>query len=484
MSKTVVFLSLIVISFWVIAVPVSAQEQNQTANSQVEITTKDLGVENPGVLPTSPFYFLKEWTRGIRKTFTFNPVKKAELELQYTNERAAEIKKMEEVAPSKINAITRAAENYQKNVEQLKNRLNQLKETTQNPNVDKLLDKIVGNSLQHQQLFDELKLKFENQPELKEKLEASQEKIGEIITNLSEKFDNIEAFKERLERAIERAIENTESTSTFNGLRVIQIIDKIKEKLPAKEQQKIEEVKKTILENKVQKQEIKAEDVENMIVEVENLIAKAEKGLENAKTEIQQSVKQLLENSKTHLDEAEKSLNEGKIANAFGQATSAGAAAKNALRMINPNQEQKFVCPQYMPISPEEKEKCYKSNGQLKVEKDENGCLGTPKCVFSTEKPVCAQVITPAISPEGVCKNFPTPCEVPSGWQKVDKCPTVSVSTCEIGKEYKHTAVSPVTCKCPQGYGFETVSIGWGPCPAAGMTDCPATVLKCVPKTQ
>lgn len=467
MSKTVVFLSLIVISFGVIAVPVSAQEQNQTANSQVEITTKDLGVENPGVLPTSPFYFLKEWARGIRKTFTFNPVKKAELELQYTNERAAEIKKMEEVAPSKINAITRAAENYQKNVEQLKNRLDQLKETTQNPDVDKLLDKIVGNSLQHQQLFDELKSKFENQPELKEKLEASQEKIGEIITNLSEKFDNIEAFKERLERAIE----NTESTSTFNGLRVVQIIDKIKEKLPAEEQQKIEEVKKTILENKVQKQEIKAEDVENMIVEVENLIAKVEKGLENAKTEIQQSVKQLLEKAKTHLAEAEKALVGEKIGEAFGQATSAAVAAKNALRIINPNQEQKSVCPQYVSISPEAKEKCYKNNGQLKVEKDENGCLGTPKCVFSneqssteqkactqeakicpdgtavarkgpncefapcpastkTEKPVCIQVITPAISPEGVCNNFPTPCDVPLGWTKINAtvCPAATNS--------------------------------------------------------
>jgi len=36
----------------------------------------------------------------------------------------------------------------------------------------------------------------------------------------------------------------------------------------------------------------------------------------------------------------------------------------------------------------------------------------------------CAQVITPAISPEGECKNFSTPCDVPDDWKKTDKCET------------------------------------------------------------
>lgn len=39
-----------------------------------------------------------------------------------------------------------------------------------------------------------------------------------------------------------------------------------------------------------------------------------------------------------------------------------------------------------------------------------------------TVNSVCAQVITPAISPEGECKNFSTPCDVPSDWTKTDKC--------------------------------------------------------------
>jgi len=34
----------------------------------------------------------------------------------------------------------------------------------------------------------------------------------------------------------------------------------------------------------------------------------------------------------------------------------------------------------------------------------------------------CVQIITPALGPDGVCKEFPTPCDVPNNWKKVDKC--------------------------------------------------------------
>ncbi len=40
------------------------------------------------------------------------------------------------------------------------------------------------------------------------------------------------------------------------------------------------------------------------------------------------------------------------------------------------------------------------------------------------EKPqFCIQVITPAFDPEtGECKEFPTPCDVPEGWEKIGSC--------------------------------------------------------------
>ncbi len=62
------------------------------------------------------------------------------------------------------------------------------------------------------------------------------------------------------------------------------------------------------------------------------------------------------------------------------------------------------------------------------------------------ESPVCIQVITPAIGPDNKCKEFPTPCEVPSGWKKVDKCPVKA----------------QIAVQCQQ-YQFDT-----RPCPDSG----------------
>jgi len=53
---------------------------------------------------------------------------------------------------------------------------------------------------------------------------------------------------------------------------------------------------------------------------------------------------------------------------------------------------------------------------------------------------------------------------------------------CEINKEYEKSAVSALKCECPEGYKFVVVSQKFGPCPNKKMSDCPASILKCVNK--
>lgn len=77
------------------------------------------------------------------------------------------------------------------------------------------------------------------------------------------------------------------------------------------------------------------------------------------------------------------------------------------------------------------------------------------------------------------------PCELPEkpicqNGQCQFSSTLTSQESCKIGKEYENTAVNPVKCKCPEGYKFETLSMGWGPCPQPGMRDCPSSILKCV----
>jgi len=59
---------------------------------------------------------------------------------------------------------------------------------------------------------------------------------------------------------------------------------------------------------------------------------------------------------------------------------------------------------------------------------------------FCFAKEICIQVITPAKNPlTGECKEFPTPCDVPQGWQKVKSCKGLII-TLEPEKK-------PITCK-------------------------------------
>lgn len=250
MNKIISFLFVMVFIFAISATLVVAQEESANVSdvavedvaAEAEITTQDLGVEDPGILPTSRFYFLKNFTRGVKRVFTFNPVKKAELELNIANEQAAEIVKMKDATPERTDAIAKAAGNYQQNVDRLKTRLDALKETSQNPNVDKLMEKLTDRSIKHQQLFDELKQKFEDKPELKKNFEKMQEKMNEAIVKIPEKFDNPEVFKERMKKAIEARPDNP-----FREIRGMEMMEKIGERLPEDRRAGFEGVKDELM---------------------------------------------------------------------------------------------------------------------------------------------------------------------------------------------------------------------------------------------
>jgi len=113
-------------------------------------------VVSVGILPSNPFYFLKEWGRGIKLFFTFNQVKKVEYQLKVLDTKAEEIEKMKEADAQNLVALSDALERYQKNVERLKAHLDALREK-KNPNVDELSKKLDERLVQHTQLFTQLK---------------------------------------------------------------------------------------------------------------------------------------------------------------------------------------------------------------------------------------------------------------------------------------------------------------------------------------
>lgn len=214
----------LLVGFLVFGLAISAGAQ--TTGTVSEVTVEDLGIENPGLLPTSPFYFFKNWGRGIQRLFTFNTVSKAELELKIANEKAAEIKQILELNPNNIEALQRALDNYKENIDRLRVRLETVRETSENPNVDRLLRDLADRTIKHQELFEELK---EKQSAIKEKVESVQGDLNKTLIAPT-KIDDPEKFRERLNEAIQE-----QKDEAAKELKAIKFIDRLSKEVVSDE---------------------------------------------------------------------------------------------------------------------------------------------------------------------------------------------------------------------------------------------------------
>lgn len=273
------------------------------------ITIEELGVEETGILPSNPFYFFKRWKRDIQKTFTFDAIKKADLRFQIINEQAAEIKKLETVAPDRVESIIWTLGRYQSNADNFKDSLFNLNETAQNQKIDQLLDKILDRLIKHDIVFDEIKNKYKDNEDVQNEANDAEIKIYEIISVIPVKFESIEMFVDRLQENIETQIEISEKEQ-----KIIDILSFVEDNIDKDGQEKIKVVKEKLIKNMEEEGSVD----ENLEIEIEN--------------------------------EDGKNLNK----------------------------------------------------------RDNQG--------------VCIQIIQPAISLEGECREFPTPCDVPKDWKKINKC--------------------------------------------------------------
>jgi len=120
------------------------------------VTAQDLEVSEPTLLPDSHFYFLKNWQRGIRTFFTFGAVNKAKLKLKIASEKLLETRKLAEKAKNP-EIIKFAAENYQKEVDNIKEAVDRIKEkATESPKVGEFLDKFIKQTILHEKILEKL----------------------------------------------------------------------------------------------------------------------------------------------------------------------------------------------------------------------------------------------------------------------------------------------------------------------------------------
>ena len=94
------------------------------------------------------------------------------------------------------------------------------------------------------------------------------------------------------------------------------------------------------------------------------------------------------------------------------------------------------------------------------------------------ETTVCIQVITLALSPDGVCKEFSTPCDVLEGWKKVDKCPQPSIAPLPTSTSTSTPVTQERTACCSSAGGCKLVDTKET---CLGMSGKPMSISSCSP---
>ena len=384
------FISFLVVSF-VLPSLSFAQEAETSVEAVVEaeaVTAEDLGVSESTFLPTSPLYFFKEVGRGLQRALTFNSIAKTELELKIASEKAAEAKKVSEQDPSNERSISRALMNYERAQERLRARLESLRETSENPNVDRLLDKVAARAIVHEKLLEGLEAKHGTQKSIIQNIRAHvQGTIGEIADK-----DTAEKFQERLENAFESG-----EGSALKYIRAIEILDRLQEsdRIPEEAKEKLDMIRERLseragkdieefveqgedraehlrdvleripgdtlrrttvleeirarvsdraanalgeardsLDKTIEDSEVLADRVEMKIKSLETKLQSLETKLRESGREIPQAITTLIDRANAHLEKAKTALREGNPKEAFGLARAAEVIIVNILSLV------------------------------------------------------------------------------------------------------------------------------------------------------
>lgn len=282
-------------AFVIFVLPLAAKTAEKTLNESGRVvgsevlTETDFGVADVGVLPTSRWYFLKEWRRSLQRLFTFSPVAKVELELKIVNEKAAEALKTQETKPDDALAFQKALENYTKAQERFRARLAGIQEISGSQKVKKLLEKV-------------------NEETAKHALFLNQFARGRSWQSIEEKKEAISTSEQEKEQmTIKKAQEN------------IRQVEEIMFKLVPEQDKK----------QKAADQITRAEQI------VKNLEEEAARFVANQPS---LSLKNMSDHSiteaKDHLKKAKEAFSGGKYGEAFGLARSTEVIANTGLRTV------------------------------------------------------------------------------------------------------------------------------------------------------
>ena len=194
----IIFSGFLFVGLAFVVFPIHAQNQEVISIGEVS---------NPGLLPDSPFYFLKGWVRGFKMFFTFDPLKKAELELRFANEDALAIRRLYD--KGKYELAEKYCDEFRERFQRVIQRTERAKQ--KGKDVEVLIEKLKENHLRQQQVLATV---LEKAPEqAKEGILKAIENSGVGLENAVKEIQGehkAEQFREKLNLQIRNMDKETQ----------------------------------------------------------------------------------------------------------------------------------------------------------------------------------------------------------------------------------------------------------------------------------
>ncbi|MFH1866677.1 MAG: DUF5667 domain-containing protein [Patescibacteria group bacterium] len=225
------------------------------------VTFEDLGAKEATILPDSTWHGFKRFGRNIQETFTFNPIKKAEVKLQHANQQLSEVKQMlEEKGVDKINpnALENSISVFKDKLGEVRGQAVELKQAGDaNPEViDNFLNELTDKQFKQQKVLDgfvrevlEVKQAAgdEASPTMNNIINIVEDTKDNVIENFAGMLTEVGA-PEKVEGRLTQAIANQKG-SEFNDLKHLEMLKKISDKAPTSIKEAIKQAEKNTITN-------------------------------------------------------------------------------------------------------------------------------------------------------------------------------------------------------------------------------------------
>lgn len=203
----------------------STAETAQMVAADENINAEDLGVKEARLLPNSKLYFAKKIWRNAQKLITLNPVKEANLNIKFANEKLIETKQLAEKT-QKPEILESALDNYKEEIKAVYDKIQDIsKNAEQDKKVEILLEKIIDSNIKQQKLIDHLEKKMPDQ--VFEKIREIKEDAIDKFANSAARIAPPEILKERIENVLDR-----QNGSEFKNFKNLEILKAIGDKVP------------------------------------------------------------------------------------------------------------------------------------------------------------------------------------------------------------------------------------------------------------